>query len=148
MLNGEIVDEKPIEIIVPDDTCDVDGNIIIPKVAEDIPVRVELASNELIYSEFVIHTGEEWVKNNVFLVGSDSIAWFTEQTYRLNTNEMAEFIVTFPEKVKGTYTTTDNSITIGVGDKYSGTIKLIAITTDEGQESMVYEKNIEIVSVG
>lgn len=148
LLNGEIVDEKPIEIIVPEDTCEIEGNVIIPKVAEDIPVRVELESNELIYSEFVIHTGEEWVKNNVFLVGSDSIAWFTEQTYRLNTNEMAEFIVTFPEKVKGTYTTTDNSITVGVGDKYSGTIKLIAITTDEGQESVVYEKNIEIVSVG
>lgn len=149
LLNGEIVDQKDIELIVDDeDSCDINGNIITPLIADDIPVRVELASNELIYVEFVIHSGEEWVKDNVFIVGADQIAWNSEQTYRLNNNAEAEFIVNFPDKVRGSYTSTDTSVTIQVGDKYSGTVRLVAIGTDENQEMAILEKNIEIVSVG
>lgn len=144
LVDGVIADtNKDVIIEVPEDTCKIDGLTITPLVSEDIPVKVISASNELIYSEFVIHSGEEWIKENIFIVGPDVIKWNGTAKYYLNTKTDAEFIITFPPKVKGTYKTTSNAVAIGVGDKFSGTIKLVAMT-DEG----IYMKDITISSEG
>ena len=141
LYGGVLGESKDVILQADDDLCTIDGLTITPIEATDIPVKVVSATNELIYTEFVIHSGAEWVEENVFIVGPDSIEWNSSANYHLNTEENAEFIVNFPSKVKGKYQTTDNSVTIEVGDKYSGTIELIAMTNSE-----IYTKNISIVT--
>ena len=141
LYGGVLGESKDVILQADDDLCTIDGLTITPIEATDIPVKVVSATNELISTEFVIHSGAEWVEENVFIVGPDSIEWNSSANYHLNTEENAEFIVNFPSKVKGKYQTTDNSVTIEVGDKYSGTIELIAMTNSE-----IYTKNISIVT--
>ena len=78
----------------------------------------------------------------LFRSGPDTIVWNGSAEYYLNNKEDAEFVPTFPSKVKGTYKTTNNSITISIKDKYSGTIKLVVMTGTD-----FYIKEIRIVSV-
>ena len=142
--NGEITDKKDIVLTVEDpNDVSITGNVITPLVAKDIVVKVSLKDNELIYKEFVIHSGEEWIKDNIYIIGPDTIVWNGSAEYYLNNKKDAEFVPTFPSKVKGTYKTTNNSITISIKDKYSGTIKLVVMTTGTD----IYTKEIRIVSV-
>lgn len=142
--NGEITDKKDIVLTVEDpNDVSITGNVITPLVAKDIAVKVSLKDNELIYKEFVIHSGEEWIKDNIYIIGPDTIVWNGSAEYYLNNKKDAEFVPTFPSKVKGTYKTTNNSITISIKDKYSGTIKLVVMTTGTD----IYTKEIRIVSV-
>ena len=141
LYGGVLGESKDVILQADDDLCTIDGLTITPIEATDIPVKVVSSTNELISTEFVIHSGVEWVEENVFIVGPDSIEWNSSANYHLNTEENAEFIVNFPSKVKGKYQTTDNSVSIEVGDKYSGTIELIAMTNSE-----IYTKNISIVT--
>lgn len=141
--NGEITDKKDIILTVEDpNDVSITGNVITPLVAKDIVVKVSLKDNELIYKEFVIHSGDEWIKDNIYIIGPDTIVWNGSAEYYLNNKEDAEFVLTFPSKVKGTYKTTNNSITISIKDKYSGTIKLVVMTGTD-----IYTKEIRIVSV-
>lgn len=141
--NGEITDKKDIVLTVEDpNDVSIIGNVITPLVAKDIVVKVSLKDNELIYKEFVIHSGDEWIKDNIYIIGPDTIVWNGSAEYYLNNKEDAEFVLTFPSKVKGTYKTTNNSITISIKDKYSGTIKLVIMTGTN-----IYTKEIRIVSV-
>lgn len=141
--NGEITDKKDIVLTVEDpNDVSITGNVITPLVAKDIIVKVSLKDNELIYKEFVIHSGDEWIKDNIYIIGPDTIVWNGSAEYYLNNREDAEFVTTFPSKVKGTYKTTNNSITISIKDKYSGTIKLVVMTGTD-----IYTKEIRIVSV-
>ena len=140
--NGEITDKKDIVLIADEAKADIEGNKITPIEADDIVVTVALAQNELINSQFVIHSGAEWIEDNIFLVGPDTIAWNKSATYRLNNNTDAEFVVTFPPKVKGTAEVEDKSVTISVKDKYSGVINLVVMTDTD-----IYTKDIQIVSV-
>ena len=141
--NGEITDKKDIVLTVEDpNDVSITGNVITPLVAKDIVVKVSLKDNELIYKEFVIHSGDEWIKDNIYIIGPDTIVWNGSAEYYLNNTEDAEFVPTFPSKVKGTYKTTNNSITISIKDKYSGTIKLVIMTGTD-----IYTKEIRIVSV-
>ena len=142
--NGEITDKKDIVLTVEDpNDVSIIGNVITPLVAKDIAVKVSLKDNELIYKEFVIHSGEEWIKDNIYIIGPDTIVWNGSAEYYLNNKKDAEFVPTFPSKVKGTYKTTNNSITISIKDKYSGTIKLVVMTAGTD----IYTKEIRIVSV-
>lgn len=141
--SGEIADTKDIILSAPEDTCKIEGTTITPLVAEDIPIKVTSATNELIYTEFVIHSGEEWIVDNIFIVGPDIIEWNGSASYKLNNNANAEFIVTFPAKVKGQFTSEENSVTISVKDKYSGIIKLVVMTDED-----IYTKDINIVTEG
>lgn len=141
--NGEPVETKDIIISVEDDlSAKIEGNIITPLKATDIGVRVGLKDNELVYQDFVIHSGDEWIKDNIFIVGPDKIVWNGVAEYYLNNKANAEFIPTFPTKVKGSFETTENSIKISVKDKYAGTINLVVITAD----SEIYTKDIKIIS--
>ena len=141
--NGEITDKKDIVLTVEDpNDVSITGNVITPLTAKDIVVKVSLKDNELIYKEFVIHSGDEWIKDNIYIIGPDTIVWNGSAEYYLNNKEDAEFVTTFPSKVKGTYKTTNNSITISIKDKYSGTIKLVVMTGTD-----IYTKEIRIVSV-
>lgn len=140
---GEIGEMKDVIIEAPEDTCEIKGLTIKPLVPDDIPVRVISATNELIYAEFVIHSGAEWIEENIFIVGPDTLPWNSTAKYRLNNNADAEYIVTLPPKVKGTVDTTLKDVTISIKDKYSGTIKVV-VMTDEG----IYAKDIEIVTTG
>ena len=140
--NGESADMKDIVLSVEDsEDVSIEGNVITPLKATDIKVRVSLKDNELIYKDFIIHSGDEWVKDNVFIVGPDSIVWNSTAEYYLNNKANAEFIPTFPSKVKGSFETTENSIKISVKDKYAGTIKLVVMTNEE-----IYTKDIRIIS--
>ena len=141
LYGGVLGESKDVILQADDDLCTIDGLTITPIEATDIPVKVVSSTNELISTEFVIHSGAEWIEENVFIVGSDSIEWNGSASYHLNTEENAEFIVNFPSRVKGKYQTTDNSVNIEIGDKYSGTIELIAMTNSE-----IYTKNISIVT--
>ena len=141
--NGEITDKKDIVLTVEDpNDVSITGNVITPLTAKDIVVKVSLKDNELIYKEFVIHSGDEWIKDNIYIIGPDTIVWNGSAEYYLNNKEDAEFVLTFPSKVKGTYKTTNNSIIISIKDKYSGTIKLVVMTGTD-----IYTKEIRIVSV-
>ena len=141
--NGEITDKKDIILTVEDpNDVSIVGNVITPLVAKDITVKVSLKDNELIYKEFVIHSGDEWIKDNIYIIGPDTIVWNGSAEYYLINKVDAEFVPTFPLKVKGTYKTTNNSITISIKDKYSGTIKLVVMTGTD-----IYTKEIRIVSV-
>lgn len=140
--NGEPADTKDIVLSVEDsEDVNIEGNVITPLKATDIKVRVSLKDNELIYKDFIIHSGDEWIKDNVFIVGPDSIVWNSTAEYYLNDKANAEFIPTFPSKVKGSFETTENSIKISVKDKYAGTIKLVVMTNEE-----IYTKDIRIIS--
>lgn len=140
--NGEVVDSKEIVLNIDDsEAATIEGNTITPLKAEDIVVTVCLKSNELIAQQFVIHSGEEWIEDNVFIVGPDKIVWNKSGEYHLNNNSEAEFIVTFPTKVKGKINKTNNNVTISIGDKYAGTIKLVVMT-----DSDIYTKDIEIIT--
>lgn len=140
--NGEPADTKDIVLSVEDsEDVNIEGNVITPLKATDIKVRVSLKDNELIYKDFIIHSGDEWIKDNVFIVGPDSIVWNSTAEYYLNNKANAEFIPTFPSKVKGSFETTENSIKISVKDKYAGTIKLVVMTNEE-----IYTKDIRIIS--
>ena len=141
LYGGVLGESKDVILQADDDLCTIDGLTITPIEATDIPVKVVSATNEFICTEFVIHSGAEWVEDNVFIVGPDSIEWNGCADYHLNTDSDAEFIVNFPGKVKGTSDITSNSVTIGVGDKYSGGIELIVMTNGE-----VYTKTIGIVT--
>lgn len=140
--NGEPADMKDIVLSVEgNEDVNIEGNVITPLKATDIKVRVSLKDNELIYKDFIIHSGDEWVKDNVFIVGPDSIVWNSTAEYYLNNRASAEFIPTFPSKVKGSFETAENSIKISVKDKYAGTIKLVVMTDEE-----IYTKDIRIIS--
>ena len=139
--DGEITDMKDVILSAPEETCEIDGLTITPLVAEDIPVTVTSTTNELINTQFVIHSGEEWINDNIFIIGPDTIAWNSSATYKLNNGAEAEFVVTFPPKVKGEIITSDNNVTISIKDKYSGTIKLVVMTDEE-----IYTKDIDIVT--
>lgn len=140
--NGEPADMKDIILSVEDsEDVNIEGNVITPLKATDIKIRVSLKDNELIYKDFTIHSGDEWVKDNVFIVGPDSIVWNSTAEYYLNNKANAEFIPTFPSKVKGSFETTENSIKISVKDKYAGTTKLVVMTNEE-----IYTKDIRIIS--
>lgn len=143
LINGEIVDKKDIIFKYKEGDLKVEGNVITPLVENDIPVEICLAQNELINTSFVIHSGAEWTVENIFITGLDKLAWNSSETYTLNNKQSAEFMVTFPAKVKGEVTKTDNSVTISIEDKYSGLINLVVMTDSE-----IYTKNIEIVSAG
>lgn len=140
--NGVITEQKDVILSVEEGKALIDGLTVVPLVQEDIVVTVSLAQNELISTQFVLHSGEEWIKDNVFLVGPDQIGWNKTAEYHLNNKMAAEFIVDFPKKVKGSTDIKENSIEISVKDKYSGTITLIAMTNED-----IYTKEIEIVSV-
>ena len=142
LLNGEVTERKDIVIKVNPEEAIVDGNTITPIIEGDISVTLCLAQNELIETSFVIHTGAEWTTENIFIVGPDSIAWNKKSTYKLNNGKDAEFVVTYPSKVKGHTTTTTSSVEISIEDKYSGTINLVVMTEDG-----IYTKDIEIVSM-
>lgn len=140
--NGEAVDSKEIVLSIDDsEAATIEGNVITPLKAEDIVVTVCLKNNELITQQFVIHSGEEWIEDNVFIVGPDKIVWNKSGEYHLNNKSDAEFIVTFPAKVKGKIDKTNNNIVISIGDKYAGTIKLVIMT-----DSDIYTKDIEIIT--
>lgn len=140
--NGEPTEIKDIVLTVDDpDVAKIEGNVITPLKPKDIVVTVSLKNNELISKQFVIHSGEEWIEDNIFIVGPDKIVWNKSGEYHLNNSSVAEFIVTFPPKVKGQVVKTDNSVTISIGDKYAGTIKLVVMTNSE-----IYTKDIEIIT--
>lgn len=139
--DGEFAPSRDVVVDFPEDTCKIDGLTITPLVADDIPVRVTSAKNELVYADFVIHSGAEWIEDNIFIVGPDTIAWDGSGRYRLNNNAEAEFIVTFPPKVKGTTDVEPDNVLISVKDKYAGTIKLL-VMNDTG----IYTKDIKIVT--
>ena len=141
LYSGVLGDKKDVVLEADDDLCRIEELTITPIEATDIPVKVVSATNELIYTEFVIHSGEEWVEDNIFIVGPDQIEWNSSAEYHLNNNSDAEFIVNFPAKVKGATETTNNSVKISVGDKYSGGIELIVMTNEE-----IYTKTINIVT--
>ena len=141
LYSGVLGDKKDVVLEADDDLCRIEGLTITPIEATDIPVKVVSATNELIYTEFVIHSGEEWIEDNIFIVGPDQIEWNGSAEYHLNNNSDAEFIVNFPAKVKGATETTNNSVKISVGDKYSGGIELIVMTNEE-----IYTKTINIVT--
>lgn len=141
--NGEPVDAKEVVLSIDNsEEAEIQGNVITPLTPTDIKVRVSLKDNELIYQDFMIHSGDEWIKDNIFIIGPDKIVWNGTAEYYLNNRANAEFIPSFPAKVKGSFETTDNSIKISVKDKYAGTINLVVITAD----SEIYTKNIEIIS--
>ena len=96
LYGGVLGESKDVILQADDDLCTIDGLTITPIEATDIPVKVVSSTNELISTEFVIHSGAEWVEENVFIVGPDSIEWNSSASYRLNTEENAEFIVNFP----------------------------------------------------
>ncbi len=141
--NQGVLIDKPVILIGEEEKVKIEGNVVTPLVAEDILITVALEQNELINTAFIIHSGAEWIEDNIFIIGPDKIAWNTEETYQLNTKADAEFVVNFPAKVKGEIEKTNNSVKINIKDKHSGSIDLVIMTDTE-----IYTKTIEIVTIG
>lgn len=141
LYNGEIIDKKEIILDADQDKCKIENLVITPLEPEDIYVKAFLKDNELIKNDFIIHSGYPIINDNIFIVGPDKIEWNSSASYKLNNDNDAEFKAILPSRVKGNITVESNSITIEIGDKYSGTIKILA--TNGKNE---YSKDVDIVT--
>ena len=142
--NGNVDTDRTIVLTGDADKVTIDGMNITPISATDIVITASLLNNDLIYTQFTVHAGEEWIEDNVFIVGSDKISWNNTETYKLNNNTNTVFNLDWSDarKVKHTEVFTDNSISISVKDKYSGVIHMTAINDTD-----IIQKDIEIISV-
>ena len=78
----------------------------------------------------------------LFISGSDYIEWNATETYMLSNEEPVAFEVETKSKIRKEITFTDNSVTISVKDKYSGTFVISAQTSQGLIEKTVYIRTV------
>lgn len=142
--DGVEVDEDVVLTSSDESVIQVDGRRLIGRGLGTAIINVALALNNTISIDIPIEVSEEHTQQEVkiYITGDDYIEWNTSQTYMLSDESPAAFEVETLSKIRKDITFTDNSVTISIKDKYSGTF-IISANTEQG----VVEKTIYIRTV-
>lgn len=142
--DGVEVDEDVVLTSLDENIIQVDGRRLIGRGLGTAIVHVALALNNTISIDIPIEVSEEHTQQEIkiYITGDDYIEWNTSQTYMLSDKSPAAFEVETLSKIRKDITFTDNSVTISIKDKYSGTF-IISANTEQG----VVEKTVYIRTV-
>lgn len=142
--DGVEVDEDVVLTSSDESIIQVDGRRLIGRGLGTAIINVALALNNTISIDIPIEVSEEHTQQEVkiYITGDDYIEWNTSQTYMLSDESPAAFEVETLSKIRKDITFTDNSVTISIKDKYSGTF-IISANTEQG----VVEKTVYIRTV-
>ena len=142
--NGVEVDEDVILTSSDESIIQVDGRRLIGRGLGTAIINVALALNNTISIDIPIEVSEEHTQQEVklYITGDDYIEWNSSQTYMLSDGSPAAFEVETLSKIRKEISFTENSVTISIKDKYSGTFIISANTTQGRVEKTVYIRTV------
>ena len=142
--NGVEVDEDVILTSSDESIIQVDGRRLIGRGLGTAIINVALALNNTISIDIPIEVSEEHTQQEVkiYITGDDYIEWGTSQTYMLSDGSPAAFEVETLSKIRKEISFTENSVTISIKDKYSGTFIISANTAQGRAEKTVYIRTV------
>lgn len=142
--NGVEVDEDVILTSSDESIIQVDGRRLIGRGLGTAIINVALALNNTISIDIPIEVSEEHTQQEVkiYITGDDYIEWGTSQTYMLSDGSPAAFEVETLSKIRKEISFTENSVTISIKDKYSGTFIISANTAQGRVEKTVYIRTV------
>lgn len=107
-----------------EDVVEVTGNKVVGRGLGSAIIRCHLAINDTVYIDIPIEIVDTHEPQSItlFIEGDDYIEWNGSQTYYLSDKRPVDFEVEVLSKIRKEISFTDNSVTISVKDKYSGTI--------------------------
>lgn len=142
--NGVEVDEDVILTSSDESIIQVDGRRLIGRGLGTAIINVALALNNTISIDIPIEVSEEHTQQEVklYITGDDYIEWNSSQTYMLSDGSPAAFEVETLSKIRKEISFTENSVTISIKDKYSGTFIISADTTQGRVEKTVYIRTV------
>ena len=142
--NGVEVDEDVILTSSDESIIQVDGRRLIGRGLCTAIINVALALNNTISIDIPIEVSEEHTQQEVkiYITGDDYIEWGTSQTYMLSDGSPAAFEVETLSKIRKEISFTENSVTISIKDKYSGTFIISADTAQGRVEKTVYIRTV------
>ena len=142
--NGVEVDEDVILTSSDESIIQVDGRRLIGRGLGTAIINVALALNNTISIDIPIEVSEEHTQQEVklYITGDDYIEWNSSQTYMLSDGSPAAFEVETLSKIRKEILFTENSVTISIKDKYSGTFIISADTAQGRVEKTVYIRTV------
>lgn len=142
--NGVEVDEDVILTSSDESIIQVDGRRLIGRGLGTAIINVALALNNTISIDIPIEVSEEHTQQKVkiYITGDNYIEWGTSQTYMLSDGSPAAFEVETLSKIRKEISFTENSVTISIKDKYSGTFIISADTAQGRVEKTVYIRTV------
>lgn len=142
--NGAEVDEDVILTSSDESIIQVDGRRLIGRGLGTAIINVALALNNTISIDIPIEVSEEHTQQEVklYITGDDYIEWNSSQTYMLSDGSPAAFEVETLSKIRKEISFTENSVTISIKDKYSGTFIISADTAQGRVEKTVYIRTV------
>lgn len=142
--NGVEVDEDVILTSSDESIIQVDGRRLIGRGLGTAIINVALALNNTISIDIPIEVSEEHTQQEVkiYITGDDYIEWGTSQTYMLSDGSPAAFEVETLSKIRKEISFTENSVTISIKDKYSGTFIISADTAQGRVKKTVYIRTV------
>lgn len=142
--DGVAVEENIYLESSDEDIVEVRGNTLIGRGLGSATIRVTLAKNETIFIDIPVAVIEEHVPQEVklYIEGDDYIEWDTTQVYKMSDGSDAIFEVETNSKIRKTIDITNNSVTISIKDKYSGTFVITAYTEQGTVEKTVYIRTV------
>ena len=142
--NGVEVDEDVILTSSDESIIQVNGRRLIGRGLGTAIINVALALNNTISIDIPIEVSEEHTQQEVkiYITGDDYIEWGTSQTYMLSDGSPAAFEVETLSKIRKEISFTENSVTISIKDKYSGTFIISADTAQGRVEKTVYIRTV------
>lgn len=142
--NGVEVDEDVILTSSDESIIQVDGRRLIGRGLGTAIINVALALNNTISIDIPIEVSEEHTQQEVklYITGDDYIEWNSSQTYTLSDGSPAAFEVETLSKIRKEISFTENSVTISIKDKYSGTFIISADTAQGRVEKTVYIRTV------
>ena len=142
--NGVEVDEDVILTSSDESIIQVDGRRLIGRGLGTAIINVALALNNTISIDIPIEVSEEHAQQEVklYITGDDYIEWNSSQTYMLSDGSPAAFEVETLSKIRKEISFTENSVTISIKDKYSGTFIISADTAQGRVEKTVYIRTV------
>lgn len=142
--NGVEVDEDVILTSSDESIIQVDGRRLIGRGLGTAIINVALALNNTISIDIPIEVSKEHTQQEVkiYITGDDYIEWGTSQTYMLSDGSPAAFEVETLSKIRKEISFTENSVTISIKDKYSGTFIISADTAQGRVEKTVYIRTV------
>ena len=142
--NGVEVDEDVILTSSDESIIQVDGRRLIGRGLGTAIINVALALNNTISIDIPIEVSEEHTQQEVklYITGDDYIEWNSSQTYMLSDGSPAALEVETLSKIRKEISFTENSVTISIKDKYSGTFIISADTAQGRVEKTVYIRTV------
>ena len=142
--NGVEVDEDIILTSSDESIIQVDGRRLIGRGLGTAIINVALALNNTISIDIPIEVSKEHTQQEVkiYITGDNYIEWGTSQTYMLSDGSPAAFEVETLSKIRKEISFTENSVTISIKDKYSGTFIISADTAQGRVEKTVYIRTV------